>query len=211
MRRFPVNEIFHFCNKSIANYPIFKDLNNSFRFIQILDFYNNLSIQTSLSTFLKTNLDYSPKLLRIKENGLIKFLAYCIMPDHYHLLIKILQRRPILQYINNIENSFTRFFNIKFQRKGPLWQSSFRSIRIKNNEQLLHVTRYIHLNPVTNYLVNKPEEWIYSSYKDYLNQSTLSHYLKEISINSSHTYKKFLENNIDDQRKLRLIKRFILE
>lgn len=211
MRRFPEGEIFHICNKSIANYPIFKDLDNSFRFIQILDFYNDQNIQTSLSSFLKKNSSYSPKLLQIKENCLIKFLTYCIMPDHYHLLIKILQKNSFLQYINNIENSFTRFFNINFKRKGPLWQSSFRSVRIKSNDQLLHVSRYVNINPITSSLVDRPEKWIYSSYKDYLNDDLLKNYLTEISINNSIQYKKFCENRIDYQKKLKLIKRLILE
>ncbi len=211
MRRFPEGEIFHICNKSIANYPIFKDLNNSFRFIQILDYYNSLLIEKSLSAFLKKNLNYSPKLLRIKERGFIKFLGFCIMPDHYHLLIKILRNSYLLKYINDIENSFTRFFNIKFKRKGPLWQSSFRSVKIKTNEQLLHVTRYLHLNPTTSNLVEKPDDWIYSSYKDYLNNITLKNFLKEISINNANSYKKFCENNINYQKKLKLIKKLILE
>lgn len=211
MRKFPEGEIFHIFNKSIASYSIFNDLNNSFRFIQILDYYNSLLVQTSLSSFLKKNLDYSPKLLQFKENCFIKFLGYCIMPDHYHLLIKMLKSNHVLKYINDVENSFTRFFNEKFERKGPLWQSAFRSVRIKTNEQLLHVTRYAHLNPTTNNLVKKPESWIYSSYKNYLDNNILKNYLTEISIDTVNSYKKFCENDIDYQRKLKSIKRLILE
>jgi len=211
MRRFPEGEIFHICNKSIANYPILKDLNNSVRLIQILDYYNSLNIESSLSVFLRKSQDFSPKLLQLKNNSFIKFLSYCLMPDHYHILIKILKGCHFIKYINDVENSFTRFFNIKFKRKGPLWQSSFRSVRIKTNEQLLHVTRYFHLNPVTNNIVQKPEDWIFSSYKDYLNKDILENYLTEISIANTNTYKKFVEDRIDYQKKIKLIKKLILE
>ncbi len=76
---------------------------------------------------------------------------------------------------------------------------------------MLHVSRYVHLNPVTNYLIEKPEDWLYSSYKFYLDNNLLNNYLTEISVNSTEAYKKFVENNIDYQRKLKLIKKLTLE
>lgn len=211
MRKFPEGKIFHIFNKSIAGYPIFKDLNNSFRFIQALDYYNNSYIQTNLGKYLIINKDYSPNLLTKKEEGLIKFLAYCIMPDHFHLLVKIAKENSLFKYMNDTQNSFSKFFNIKFERKGPLWQSNFQSVLVKTNEQFLHLTRYIHLNPTTKYLVERPEDWIYSSYSDYLNKDILENYLTEVSIKNPNSYKKFVEDNIDYQRKLNLIKRLILE
>lgn len=211
MRKFPEGSIYHVFNKSIANYPIFSDLNNSFRFVQALDYYNNFLVQKNLGSYLKTNTDYSPILITKKDNNLIKFLGYCVMPDHYHLLIKILKENCLSKYMNDIENSYSRFFNIKFERKGPLWQSNFKFVRIKSNEQLLHVTRYIHINPTTNNLVEKPEDWIFSSYKNYLKKDILKNYLIEISIKDPETYRKFVEDRIDYQKKLKLIKKLILE
>jgi len=211
MTKIPKGTILHVFNKSIANYPIFKDLNNSFRFKQVLTYYNDISNTLNLGNFLKTHLDYSPDIFNQGKNNLSKFLAYCIMPDHYHLLVKILFDSCLSRYIGIIENSYTRFFNIKFKRKGPLWQSRFKYVIIKSNEQLLHVSRYIHLNPCTSNLAEKPEDWIYSSYKDYLNNIKLKKYFTEISINSSKTYKKFVENQIDYQKKLRSIKKVVFE
>lgn len=211
MKKIFEGDIVHVFNKSIANYGIFNNQDNSNRFIQILDYYNNLDYKVNLATYLKNNPDYSPQLLNNKEKPLIKFLAYCIMPDHYHLLVKILEENCLSKYINNIENSYTRFFNIKFERKGPLWQSRFKMVKIKSNEQLIHVSRYIHLNPTTSNLVEKPEEWSFSSYKYYLNEKILKEYLIEISIKNVSDYKKFCENNIDYQRKLKLIKKLIFD
>jgi putative transposase len=211
MKKFFVGTIYHVFNKSIANYPIFKDLNNSERFIQALDYYNKALVQINLGNFLRKNKNYSPELLTTSGDRLVKILAYCIMPDHYHILIKILKENCLSKYINDVENSYSRFFNLKFKRKGPLWQSSFKFVRIKSNEQLLHVSRYIHLNPTTANLVDKPEDWIFSSYKYYLNNDILKNYLTEISIKEANSYKKFCEDNIDYQRKLKLIKKLILE
>ncbi|PIQ72096.1 hypothetical protein COY13_03345 [Candidatus Roizmanbacteria bacterium CG_4_10_14_0_2_um_filter_36_35] len=210
--KFYTGNFFHIFNKSIANYTIFKDLDNCIRFFQNLGYYNQQTILERISTFLEKNKDYRPDVLLPDDRHQVKIISYCIMPDHYHLLVKILKESCISQYISNVENSYSHFFNIKFKRKGPLWQSRFKAVRIKNNEQLLHVSRYIHLNPTTANLANKPEEWIFSSYREIINNpKILKEKITEISISNNLLYKRFVENNIDYQRKLKLIKKLVLE
>jgi len=212
IEKFSTNEIYHICNKSIANFGIFSFSENAQRFIQALDFYNNIKTERKFSNALKYNKYIYQQLIPIKRNNpIVKFIAYCIMPDHYHLLVKILISGLFSKYIGTVENSYTRYFDLKTDRKGPLWQSEFKSIRIVNNEQLLHVSRYIHLNPVTNYLVDKPEDWKFSSYNTYLNKNILKNYLTEISIRNPKLYQKFVENQINYQRKLKIIKKLVLE
>ena len=134
------------------------------------------------------------------------------MPDHYHLLVKILDKKSFIKYINNLEASFTRYFNIKFKRKGPLWQSAFKSVHVKNNEQLLHLSRYIHLNPTTAGLTDSPEKWVFSSYWQYINDDgLLKNILTEISISDKNIYKIFVENRVDYQKKLSLIKKLVFD
>ena len=209
---FKENTIWHLCNKSIANFGIYKDPNNSQRFIEVSDYYNNINCKIRYSYTIRKKLYKYQNLLIPKNDSIIKVLSYCIMPDHYHLVIKILESDVLSKYINDIENAFTHYFNKKFNRKGPLWQTSFRSVLIKTNEHLLHVTRYVNINPTTSQLVDRPEDWIFSSYKDIIsNPIFLKEYLKEISINNPLSYKKFAEDNINYQRKLKLIKKLILE
>jgi putative transposase len=212
LRKFPAGEIFHVFNRSIAKFGIFRNFDNSLRFYQALDYYNNQNIKNNLGKFLLKNKNYYPQLLISEEEILIKFLAYCIMPDHYHLLVKVLTNNCLSKYVNDIENSYTRFFNTKLKRKGPLWESNFKVVRVTTNEQLLHLTRYIHLNPTTANLVNKPEDWSFSSYKNYItDEMILKKIITELSINSMTDYKKFVENQKDYQRELKYIKRLILE
>ncbi len=210
--KFVEGEIYHVFNKSISNYGIFKDLNNGQRFLNTLEYYNNNLMTKSFSDFTKRKIfDYKNIIYPIK-NTYCKILSYCIMPDHYHFLIKIMKNNSFSKLIGNIENSFTRYFNIKFDRRGPLWQNSFKAVEIRSNEQLLHVSRYIHLNPTTNRLVDIPEDWIFSSYKDFItNKDLLIDFIKEISINNIGDYKQFVENNIDYQRELKHIRKLILE
>ncbi len=210
--KFFKGDFFHVFNKSIANFGIFKDYGNGLRFINTLDYYNNALILDSLSETLRNKKYTYDNLLFTKENSLIKVISYCVMPDHYHLLVKILVDSCLSKYINNVENSFTRYFNIKFKRKGPLWQSRFKAVGIKSNEQLLHVSRYIHLNPTTSSLVEKPENWRLSSYSDFIdNEKILKDIIKEISIKNPRSYSRFIEDQKDYQRQLKVIKKLALE
>jgi len=116
--------------------------------------------------------------------------------------------------MNNILNSYTRYFNIRHNRKGPLWEGPYKKLAVETDEQLLHLTRYVHLNPVTSYLVNKPDEWLYSSYKEYLGTDNLSQKicnfgnLLDIRPNS---YSEFVEDRISYQRELAKIKSLAIE
>ena len=202
---------YHVFNKSIANFGIFTKPKNSSRFIEALSYYNNLKIELSLSIYQRRN-SIDTNLLIPKDQSIAKIISYCIMPDHYHLLVKINHAKKFSKYINNVEDSFSRYFNLKNNRKGPLWQSVVKSVYIESNEHLLHVSRYIHLNPTTKYLVNKPEDWVLSSYKDIISDDRyLKEYIKEISIDSCSDYKKFVENNIDYQRELKHIRKLMID
>lgn len=205
------DSLYHVFNKSIANFGIFSKSENSLRFINTLGYYNDSKTKVSLSTYLRNN-SLNTDLLIPEDNLIAKIISYCIMPDHYHLLVKVIIADKFSKYINNTENSYSRYFNIKNNRKGPLWQSRFKSVIIENNEQLLHVSRYIHLNPTTNYLVNNPADWNLSSYKKIIsNKKYLKEYIKEISITSCSAYKKFVENNKGYQRKIKFFKKSMID
>ena len=210
--KFIEGEIYHVFNKSISNYGIFKNLDNCQRFLNVFEYYNNCFVTKSYSQFvIRKKFDYKNIIYPV-ENTHCKILSYCIMPDHYHFLLKILIDKSFSRLISIIENSYTRYFNIKFNRQGPLWQNSFKAVEIRSNEQLLHVSRYIHLNPTSSRLIGKPEDWIFSSYKDFItDESILKVRIKEISIDSIKSYKQFAENNIEYQRDLKHIKKLIFE
>lgn len=202
---FTIGEIYHICNKSISSYPIFRNENYSRRFLDTLAYYN-CEPNTSFSNNRRYKTVFQYRNVIQLKHPTFKILAYCIMPDHYHLLLSLEKCTNVSHFIGTVENSYTRFYNIKNNRRGPLWQSRFRCIHIVNNEQLLHVSRYIHLNPVTAGLVNDPQYWEFSSYKFYMQQSILNT-LGSISIRSSKKYEKFVMDNKDYQKKLKLIKR----
>lgn len=203
---------FHVFNKSIAGFNIFQKENCSQHFIELLDYYNNQIIPIKYSLAKQRELYKYENLLSPNSTRLLKIICFCIMPDHYHLLIKTDATEKLSKFINDVENSYTRYFNIRFRRKGPLWQSPYKKVIIRSNEQLLHVSRYIHLNPTTKRLVNKTESWEYSSYASLINNPYwLKEVLTEISISLPIVYRQFVESNKDYQVTLRNIKRLLFE
>jgi putative transposase len=211
LNRFIKGEVYHLFNKSISRYGIFNDLENSHRFVNTFQHYNNSLISKSYYDFNKKNKFNYGNIIYPKENTYCKVLSYCIMPDHYHFLIKILKSDILSKLIGDLENSYTRYFNKKFDRRGPLWQNSFKVVKVRFDDQLLRVSRYIHLNPVVKCLVDKPENWIYSSYKDFITNKRILKNIEEINIKNMTDYKNYVKNNINYLKELKKIKKLILE
>ncbi|OGK21066.1 hypothetical protein A2866_01915 [Candidatus Roizmanbacteria bacterium RIFCSPHIGHO2_01_FULL_39_8] len=207
-RKFFNNKIYHVFNKSIARFNIFKLNENAYRFLEILDYYNDSAWKISLSKEKQLKHEFKlDDLLFLNERPIVKFISYCVMPDHYHIVVKVLDQTKICHYLNNIGNAYTHFLNTKLNRKGPLWQSPYKMVLIKTNEQLLHVTRYVHLNPTTAQLVQKPENWEFSSYRDFITDQKYLDIVNEISIKRPHSYRTFVEDNQDYQTRIKLIKK----
>ncbi|MFH1653449.1 MAG: transposase [Pseudomonadota bacterium] len=208
---------YHIFNKSIAKYVIFKSETDYIRFTMLLK-YNIPQIRhgdfsTFLNEYALRNHTKQPRPT-FDCTSLVQIKAYCIMPTHFHLLLKQLKDNGISIYMQRLLNSYAKYFNIKHTRKGPLWQSRFKNVLVETEEQYLHLTRYIHLNPTSAGLVAKPEEWIYSSYHEYISMSGSTNRIckfKETPDFDPDTYRKFVEAGIEHQRDLAKIKKLILE
>ena len=211
--------VYHAVNKSIAKFVIFKDPYDFSRMLLAIRYYQIGKQALSLSEFIKTNKsekdlkNIAPKI-NCKKDKLVDIIAYCLMPTHLHLMLKELKENGISRYMNIVLNCYTRYFNLKHKRKGPLWERRFKKVLIETDEQLLYVTRYIHLNPVTAYIVDRPEEWPHSSYREYLhevsNREKICNYSDILTIKPA-SYKQYVESGISYQRELAKMKKLELE
>jgi len=84
---------------------------------------------------------------------LVEIFAFSFMPNHYHLLLKQQQDSGIKQFISNIQNSFSKSFNLIKKRSGSLFLHSFKSKRVVGKNTFIHICRYIHINHVTSRLI----------------------------------------------------------
>jgi len=215
-RQLVTGEIYHIFSKSIAGFVIFNDQSEFSRIIDTMKYYKVENPPTKFSYFMNRSKDDNFFWNLNEADSLVNILAYCIMPTHVHLILKQIKDKGISIFMNNILNSHTRYFNTKHNRKGPLWESRFKRVVVKTDEQLLHLTRYVHLNPTTSFLVSRPEDWHASSYGEYLSKSIavkndkLCDYEEILKIDSEE-YKKFVDERICYQRELAKIKHLFIE
>lgn len=93
--------------------------------------------------------------------------AYCLMKNHYHLLLET-TRANLSQVMHNLNTAYTGYFNHKYKRVGHLFQGRYRAILVEKESYLVELSRYIHLNPVRAKLVKRPQDWPWSSHRDYI-------------------------------------------
>jgi len=218
-RRLVTTGIYHIFSKSIAGYKIFNNDPEFKRVTAAFQYYQRGNPSKRFSRFIertrnKEDKSYCNESFQEKEK-LVEIIAYCLMPTHLHLVLKQLKDNGISLFMKNLLNSYTRYFNIKLKRKGPLWEGRFKDVLVDTDEQLIHLTRYLHLNPVTAYLVDRPEDWRFSSYSEYLgensNEPDICKYDNLLDIRPD-SYKEFTEDNISYQRSLvSIIKDIIIE
>lgn len=213
-------EIYHVFNRGIDHRPTFTNFKECQRGIATLKYYSYLSLPTKFSRFLvypESDREEIMYALRAKNQKLVEFLSYCLMPNHFHFILRQINERGISKYMSNFQNSYTRYFNAKHERKGPLFLDQFRAVRIETDEQLLHVIRYVHLNPFSSFVVKKLEDlkdYQWSSLREYFNleknsfcdKSTIFPFFKNVQ-----SLVDFVFDQADYQRKLEAIKHLVVE
>ena len=207
-------DIHHVFSKSIMGFIVFNAASDFQRIRDLCGYYSVEKPYAKFSSYLKLKDKDNFFKKYFKDNKLlVKIIAYCIMPTHIHLILKQENDQGISVFMNNILNGYTRYFNEKIRRKGPLWESRFKNVKVSTDEQLLHLTRYLHLNPNTAKLVESPEEWPYSSYREYLGKVEPDERIcrqQDLIDIGIPEYRRFVNSNKDYQRQLAQIKHLML-
>lgn len=210
---------YHIFNRSIDNQLIFQDKRDIKRFLLTVNYYRFQNLPMRYSYFINLMPDEREKILKElkrKNEILVEILTYAIMPNHYHFLVRQVKEDGISRFIGNLQNSFARYFNIKSKRSGHLFEGKFKAVLVEREEQLIHLARYIELNPLTSMLVKDFEELkddFRVSLEEYLNNDDgicekkyiLAHF------KTINRYFSFLKDQIDYQRRLNRIKHLVIE
>lgn len=220
-RKVPIitGEIYHVFNRGIASAITFSTYSHFFRFLDLVNYYRFQNTPVSFSQFKEIDKDIREeifnKLIR-EDKKYVEILAFCLMDNHFHFLLKQILDKGIARVISNLQNAYAKYFNIKTERYGPLFQPMFKSVRIETDEQLLHVSRYIHLNPSTGYLVEIKDlgKYPWSSLSCYLEEKSKYPFVNTeliLGLISRKKYRKFIYDQAEYQRKLANIKHLTFE
>src|SRR3990167_5879702 len=148
------DEFYHIYNRGSEKRDVFTQQKDYKRFVKTFFYYQFLDPKPSFSKFSTSELNiHKPNL----TNKLVEIICYCLMPNHFHFLIRQLKDNGISIFMSQLSNSYTKYFNTKYNRVGALFQGTFKAVLVESDEQLLHLSRYIHLNPIVSGLVKDLE------------------------------------------------------
>jgi putative transposase len=146
---------YHVYNRGVNKRKIFKDKQDYSVFLSYLkEYLLPRDHEKLLKIVADTSLSVKEKELAKKQLRLNNFsdrvflIAYCLMPNHFHFLIKQKDAQGMELLMRSLMTRYTMYFNKRHGRIGTLFQSSYKAVLIESDAQLLHVSRYIHLNPV---------------------------------------------------------------
>jgi putative transposase len=160
------------------------------------------------------NFEYCLKLVkRYSKRYCVGVIAYCLMPNHYHFLLQQQSEIPLSLFIGSVFNAYVQAVNKHQKRKGTIFESRFKYVLIDNENYIVHLCRYIHLNPSNAGLVQRPEDWPFSNHLEWVNRrsGTLKDdaFIKE-RFSQPQDYERFV-NDFSHLGVSSLIKNYILE
>ena len=188
--------------------PIYNNATDYKRFIKTMIYYQLEGPKPRFSYFIPT------KSIVKTNRKIVDIICYCLMPNHFHFLLQQKRNGGITEFISKLSNSYTKYFNTKGRRVGPLLQGEFKAVHVETDEQLIHLSRYIHLNPLVNYVVKELEQYSWSSYFEYIGLSNSIICSREVVFNqfqSIDTYRQFVLDQEDYGKQLEVIKHQLID
>lgn len=203
--------IYHIYNRGVEKRSLFMNSQDYSRFIDGLIIFNDTKIV----------VNFKPRLNDIKNGDhkrkfLVDILAFCLMPNHYHLLLRQRMDGGITEFMRKLGGGYVNYFNLKHQRVGPLFQGKFKSVLIDDESQFTYIPFYVHLNPMDLMVKDWREKGIgdskkaidflnnykWSSHADYVGKSDFSLVLQKDFLNENFgeapEYARAFHNLISD-------------
>ena len=160
IKQYAAESYYHFYNRGVNKNRIFRDQEDFIVFLALLKRY------LGINKVKKANRTNHPNFYNE-----VDLLAYCLMSNHFHLFIYQKEDpTAITNFMRSLATAYGMYFNRKYKRVGPVFQQRYRAVRITDDAQLLHISRYIHLNPdnyntyewssLPYYLGNKTADWV---------------------------------------------------
>lgn len=188
------------------------------RALSLLEYYQYSEIPLKYSKYINLERERRDAYLERLRAGRKKIAVYanCLMPNHFHLLLQQLEDNGIASFISDFVNAYTRYYNTKHERTGALFQGTFKAVSIENDEQLIHVHRYITINaPVASII--EPSDlslypWCsYNAFRKRQPNALIDQSSIDIIRSLIPDYEAFIMDQIDYAKTLSGIKHLLLE
>ena len=226
-----VGEIYHIVIKAVEGLKLFRDEKDYFRMIHdLFEFNDERAVSSNFRMSQKSKL--AGNLMNKKRNMLVEILAFCLMSNHVHLLVRQFKDGGISKFMRKIGAGYSAYHNRKYRRAGHVFQGRYKIVHIANDNQLKAVFVYIHTNPVAilfpgwkkngiktknleRVIVFLEKEYRWSSYPDYLgNKNFPSISVREWLINEMggvKEFKRFVNDWLQTKKELAEMGNIIIE
>lgn len=137
--------LYHIMSRGVDKQTIFREDLDYRRFINGLFIFNNTK------NSLRSNRRESPLAANLacrQREPLVNLHAFCVMPNHYHLLVEPIKENGLSRFLQKLNVGYAKYFNIKYERKGTLFESRFKRIEVSSEAHFIHLPYYIHSNPL---------------------------------------------------------------
>ncbi len=203
-------EYYHLYNRGMQKQPIFVNDSDRIRFLFYTLVFQGSKHIKNISRHIKQSVQSSTLhintdlLKEIEANRRVELVHFCLMPNHFHLLVKEREEGGIAKYMQRVLTAYTKYFNKRHNKSGHLFQGKYKSVHIINDEQLMYLSTYIHKNPSElKVWKGKEEQYQWSSYTDCLNNNRFEGLLNLDIVMSRYPdnskkekYKKFVETSV---------------
>ena len=235
---YAADSFYHLYNRGVERRIIFMDAQDYAVFTSYLKTYllpkdiKQLHSIIANPEYKWPKKDQALKLLRLNNfTDTLRLVAYCLMPNHFHLLLKQTEDTTIDRFMNSICTRFTMYFNRKYKRVGTLFEGVYKAVLVETDEQLLYLSKYIHRNPLDLILQGEAlqnmqnlRDYKYSSYRVYLESTASTNQevynfkwlhpefiLPSFALTGVNSYQYFVENGPNDEHTEQLIDRLKID
>jgi putative transposase len=189
VKQYAEDAYYHVYNRGVSKRDIFLDDNDYSVFLGLLKRY----LDPTETTRKQNRVQYKS----FADD--VSLLAYCLMPNHFHLLLHQNSRTGMPEFLKSVSVSYSMYFNKKYKHTGALFQQRYRAVRMTDDSQFAHISRYIHMNP------KDYEHWNWSSIGYYLGDKHAA-WLKTDMLPDVGDYRHFLDEYKDRREELKLLK-----
>lgn len=197
---FAEGEYYHIYSRGVEKRKIFMGVRDYDRFVALL-YIMNQNASFKMDNFLQRSKNNLKDIFKEeREKTLVSILGYCLMPNHFHLILYEHTEGGVTKFMGKILTAYSMYFNTKYERSGPLFTHPFRSEHINSESQYMYIFSYLHLNPLSildkkwkeNGIKNKKEakkfleKYQHSSYQDFLEVNRVESAIIDFSMISKY-------------------------
>ncbi len=201
IKYFAENVYYHAYNRGHNRQEVFLDQQDYATFLYLFKKYLDPTFEVEKITDRGERIKVLPEKLT-KD---VELHAYCLMPNHFHLLLRQKTIKGMPKLMSRVLSSYTTYFNTKYNKSESIWQGTYKAVPVHSEEQFLQIGRYIHANPSEIVHSKNILDYPYSSLPDYIKSNppvwlTTGNLLYEFGKNPQKSYLEFVQDYIEMKR-----------